>query len=85
MSRMIGTISRGVRTPIIRTGDNLVEMVTDSIIEAAVDGGYEIQDRDIVAMTEAIVARAQGNYASVDNIAKDVNQKFGGETSIRTE
>lgn len=80
MSRMIGTISRGVRTPIIRTGDNLVEMVTDSIIEAAVDGGYEIQDRDIVAMTESIVARAQGNYATVDNIATDVRAKFGGET-----
>ena len=79
MSRMIGTVSRGVRAPIIREGDNLVDIVTDSILEAAVDGGYEIRDRDIVAMTESIVARAQGNYASVDNIAKDVNEKFGGE------
>ena len=80
MSRMIGTISRGVRAPIIRSGDNIVDIVTDSVLEAAASDGFEIRDRDIVAMTEAIVARAQGNYASVDNIAKDVNAKFGGET-----
>ena len=80
MSRMIGTVSRGVRAPIIRSGDDLVKIVTESILEAANDGGYEIRDRDIVAMTEAIVARAQGNYASVDNIAKDVEEKLGGET-----
>ena len=80
MSRMIGTVSRGVRTPIIRKGDDLVEIVTNSILEAAVDGGFEIRDRDIVAMTESIVARAQGNYATVDDIAEDVRTKFGGET-----
>ncbi len=80
MSRMIGTISRGVRAPIIRTGDDLVEIVTTSVIEAAKDGGYEIRDRDIVAMTESIVARAQGNYASVDDIAVDIKEKFGGGT-----
>ncbi len=80
MSRMIGTVSRGVRAPIIRNGDDIVEIVTNSILEAAKDDGFEIRDRDIVAMTEAIVARAQGNYASVDNIAKDVKAKFGGET-----
>ena len=80
MSRMIGTVSRGVRAPIIRNGDDIVEIVTNSVLEAAEDGGFEIQDRDIVAMTEAIVARAQGNYASVDNIADDVRAKFGGET-----
>ncbi len=80
MSRMIGTVSRGVRAPIIRSGDDIVEIVTDSILEAAKDDGFEIRDRDIVAMTEAIVARAQGNYASVDNIAQDVRSKFGGET-----
>ncbi len=80
MSRMIGTVSRGVRAPIIRQGDNLAEIVTNSILEAAADDGYAIRDRDIVAMTEAIVARAQGNYASVDDIAEDVRQKFGGET-----
>ena len=80
MSRMVGTVSRGVRAPIIRNGDNLVEIVTDSVLEAAKDAGFKIQDRDIVAMTEAIVARAQGNYASVDNIADDVRAKLGGET-----
>ena len=77
---MIGTVSRGVRTPIIRQGDDIVDIVTSSVLEAAVDGGFEIKDRDIVAMTEAIVARAQGNYASVDDIATDVKAKFGGET-----
>ena len=80
MSRMIGTVSRGVRAPIIRSGDDIVEIVTNSVLEAAADGGFKIQDRDIVAMTEAIVARAQGNYCSVDNIAQDVRNKFGGET-----
>ena len=77
---MIGTVSRGVRAPIIRNGDDIVEIVTSSVLEAAKDGGFEIRDRDIVAMTEAIVARAQGNYASVDDIAEDVKNKFGGET-----
>ena len=80
MSRMIGTVSRGVRAPIIRSGDDIVEIVTNSILEAAKDDGFEIRDRDIVAMTEAIVARAQGNYATVDDIAADVRTKFGGET-----
>ena len=80
MSRMIGTISRGVRAPIIKSGDDLAQIVTNSVIEAAKDGGYEIKDRDIVAMTESIVARAQGNYASVEDIATDVKNKFGGET-----
>ena len=80
MSRMIGTISRGVRAPIIREGDDLVKIVTDSVLEAAKDGGFEIRDRDVVALTESIVARAQGNYAGVDDIASDVRSKFGGET-----
>ena len=79
MSRMVGTISRGVRAPIIRSGDNLAEIVTESVITAAREEGYEIRNRDIVAMTEAIVARAQGNYATVDDIAADVKAKFGGE------
>ena len=77
---MIGTVSRGVRAPIIRSGDNLAEIVTASVLEAAQSEGYEIRNRDIIAMTEAIVARAQGNYASVDDIAADVRAKFGGET-----
>ena len=80
MSRMVGTVSRGLRAPIIRAGDDLVEIVTNSVLEAAADDGFAVRDRDIVAMTEAIVARAQGNYASVDNIADDVRAKLGGET-----
>ena len=76
MSRMVGTVSRGVRAPIIRSGDDLVEIVTKSVLEAAAqpEDGFAIRDRDVVAMTEAIVARAQGNYASVDDIAADVKQ-----------
>ena len=80
MSRMVGTISRGIRTPIIRSGDDLVEIVTASLLEAAREDGFAIRDRDIVAMTEAIVARAQGNYATVDHIAADVKAKLGGGT-----
>ena len=80
MSRMVGTVSRGIRAPIIRSGDNLAEIVTASILEASKEEGFEIRDRDIVAMTEAIVARAQGNYADIDDIANDVRAKFGGET-----
>ncbi len=80
MSRMIGTISRGVRAPIIKQGDDIVDIVASSVLEAAKEDGIPFHDRDIVAMTEAVVARAQGNYASVDNIAKDVNTKFGGGT-----
>ena len=80
MSRMVGTVSRGIRAPIIRSGDDLVKIVTDSVLEAAEDAGFEIHDRDIIAMTEAIVARAQGNYATVDDIAADVRAKFPGGT-----
>ena len=82
MSRMVGTVSRGIRAPIIRQGDDLVEIVVNSVLEAAADkeDGFTVRDRDIVAMTEAIVARAQGNYASVEDIAEDVRVKFGGDT-----
>ncbi|MBQ7352444.1 MAG: coenzyme F420-0:L-glutamate ligase [Clostridia bacterium] len=80
MSRMVGTVSRGLRAPIIREGDNLVEIVTNSVLEASEDDGFKVRNRDVVAMTEAIVARAQGNYATVDQIAEDVRAKFGGET-----
>ncbi len=80
MSRMVGTVSRGLRAPIIREGDNLVDIVTNSVLEASKDANFEVQNRDVVAMTEAIVARAQGNYATVDDIAADVRAKFGGET-----
>ncbi|MBO7252179.1 MAG: coenzyme F420-0:L-glutamate ligase [Oscillospiraceae bacterium] len=80
MERKVGTISRGIRCPIIREGDDLAKIVVDSVLEAAASEGYELRNRDIVAMTESIVARAQGNYASVDAIAKDVRNKLGGET-----
>ena len=80
MSRMVGTVSRGLRAPIIREGDNLIDIVTNSVLEASKDAKFEVQNRDVVAMTEAIVARAQGNYATVDDIAADVRAKFGGET-----
>ncbi|MBO5035934.1 MAG: coenzyme F420-0:L-glutamate ligase [Clostridia bacterium] len=79
MERRIGTVSRGVRAPIIREGDDLVSIVTDSVLEAAKSEGFELRDRDIIAVTEAVVARAQGNYASVDAIASDVRNKLGGE------
>ena len=80
MERKVGTISRGIRCPIIREGDDLVEIAVNSVLEAAESEGYEIRNRDVVALTESIVARAQGNYASVDAIAKDVAAKLGGET-----
>ena len=80
MSRMVGTVSRGVRAPIIRSGDDIATIVTESVLTAAREEGYEIKDRDVIAMTEAIVARAQGNYASVDDIASDVSAKFGKNT-----
>ncbi len=80
MERYIGTVSRGVRAPIIRQGDDLVEIVADSVLKAAESEGFSLRDRDVVAVTEAVVARAQGNYASVDQIAKDVKAKLGGGT-----
>ena len=80
MSRMIGTVSRGVRAPIIRAGDDLAKIVTDCVLEAAADDGFAVRDRDVVAITESIVARVQGNYVSVDDIAADVKAKFGGQT-----
>lgn len=80
MSRMVGTVSRGLRAPIIREGDDLKKIVTESVLEASRQDGFEVRNRDIVAMTEAIVARAQGNYATVSDIAEDVRAKLGGGT-----
>ena len=80
MSRMLGTVSMGLRAPIIRQGDNLAEIVVDCVQQAMKVDGLKPRDRDVVAMTEAIVARAQGNYANVDDIAADVRAKLGGET-----
>ena len=80
MSRMVGTVSRGIRAPIIREGDDLRKIVTDCVLSAAEQEGFSLRDRDIIAMTEAIVARAQGNYVTVDDIAADVCAKLGGGT-----
>lgn len=82
MERKIGTVSRGVRCPIIREGDALADIVVTSVLEAAQSEGFELRDRDIVAVTESVVARSQGNYASVAAIAKDVEQKFGKDATI---
>jgi hypothetical protein len=78
--RRVGTISRGIRCPIIREGDDLVEIVTDSVLAAAESEGFSLRDRDVISITESIVARSQGNYCSVDDIAEDVRTKLGGET-----
>ena len=80
MERKVGTISRGIRCPIIRQGDDLVKITVDSVLEAAESEGFSMRDKDVVALTESIVARAQGNYATVDAIAKDVKNKLGGGT-----
>ncbi len=75
-----GTISRGIRAPIIRQGDDLVQITADCVVNASKNGGFELQDKDVVAVTEAVLARAQGNYATVEQIAKDVANKFGDNT-----
>ena len=80
MERKVGTVSRGIRCPIIRQDDNLADIVVNSVLEAAESEGFELRDRDVIAVTESIVARAQGNYASIHAIADDVNAKLGGET-----
>lgn len=80
MERKVGTISRGIRCPIIREGDDLVEIAVNSVMEAAKSEGYSLRDRDVIALTESIVARAQGNYASIQDIAEDIKAKLGGET-----
>ena len=80
MERRVGTVSRGVRCPIIREGDDLAKIVVDSVLGAAESEGFEMRDKDVISITESIVARAQGNYASVEDIAADVKAKLGGET-----
>ncbi len=80
MERKVGTISRGIRCPIIREGDDLIKIACDSVLDAAKSEGFELRDRDVIALTESIVARAQGNYASVQDIADDVKAKLGGGT-----
>ena len=78
--RRVGTVSRGIRCPIIRAGDDLAALVTESVLLAAESEGFELRDRDVISITESIVARAQGNYAGVEDIAADVKNKLGGET-----
>lgn len=80
MERKVGTISRGIRCPIIREGDNLADIVVNSVLDAASSEGFELRDRDVISLTESIVARAQGNYAPISAIASDVKAKLGGET-----
>ena len=80
MERKVGTVSRGIRCPIIREGDDLAQIVVESVLEAADSENFKICDRDVISITESIVARAQGNYASVQDIADDVRAKLGGGT-----
>ncbi|MBQ3242689.1 MAG: coenzyme F420-0:L-glutamate ligase, partial [Oscillospiraceae bacterium] len=80
MERLVGTVSRGIRAPIIREGDDIAKIVADSVLNAAKSDNFEIGDRDVIAVTEAVVARAQGNYASCEDIAADVKAKFGDNT-----
>lgn len=80
MERKVGTISRGIRCPIIREGDNLAELVVNSVLDAAESEGFSLRDRDVVAVTESVVARSQGNYAGIQAIAEDIKAKLGGET-----
>ncbi|MBQ3459915.1 MAG: coenzyme F420-0:L-glutamate ligase [Solobacterium sp.] len=80
MERMIGTVSRGLRAPIVKTGDDLKAIAVDTVLKAAAAGEFEIRDRDVLAITESILARAQGNYCSIDDIGTDVRNKLGGET-----
>ena len=82
MERKVGTISRGIRCPIIREGDNLVDIAVNSVLEAAEAEGFAMRDKDVVALTESIVARAQGNYATIDDIALDVKTKFGENATV---
>ncbi len=78
--RLIGTVSRGVRAPIIRQGDDIAQIVIDSVLAASKSEGFELRDKDVIAVTEAVVARSMGNYASCDQIAKDIKDKFGDGT-----
>src|SRR5699024_10313902 len=80
MVRATGTIVRGLRSPIINEGDDLESIVVDTVLNAAKKEGYEVKDRDVVTITESVVARAQGNYATLDHIATDIGKKFNGET-----
>ena len=78
--RLVGTVSRGIRCPIFREGDDLSKLIPESVLAAAKSEGFELRDRDVIAVTESVVARTQGNYCTVQDIAEDVRRKFGGGT-----
>ena len=80
MSRLVGTVSRGLRAPIVKQGDDLANIVVNTVLEAEKNHELTIQDRDIVAVTESILARSQGNYCSIENIAEDIKEKIGSDT-----
>ena len=82
MARAVGTISRGIRCPIFKEGDDLGTLVAETVLNAAKEEGFEIKDKDIIAMTESIVARTQGNYATINDIATDIKNKFGEDATI---
>ncbi|SHI13441.1 coenzyme F420-0:L-glutamate ligase [Sporanaerobacter acetigenes] len=80
MERMVGTVARGLRAPIVKKGDNIVDVVVDTVLKASEAENFSIDDKDIVAVTESVVARTQGNYANIDDIAKDIHEKFGEDS-----
>ena len=82
MERMVGTVVRGIRTPIINKGDNLEQLVPECVLKASEVEGFTIQDKDIIAITESVVGRAQGNYADINAIAEDINSKYGDDTGL---
>ena len=82
MARTVGTIARGIITPIIKEGDDLVQIVVDSVLKSAKNDNYDLRDRDVLGITESLVARAQGNYISIDDIAADINRLFHGDIGV---
>ena len=80
MERLVGTVSRGIRCKIIKEGDDLANIVVNSVIDASKESNFEIKDKDVIAITESVVARAQGNYATINDIALDVKNKFNSDT-----
>jgi len=82
VKRMVGTTVRGIRAPIIKEGDNLVNIIVDCVIKAAESENFKIRDNDVIGITESLISRAQGNYASIDDIAFDINRKFSGDIAV---
>ena len=82
MDRLVGTTARGIRTPIIKQGDDLVKIVVDSVLKAVEQEGIQLREKDVIGVTESLVARAQGNFATVDNIGKDIASKYPNEIGV---